>query len=244
MAPSIKSKEQTKALVTRPQTGKALSLALDPESQKVYNVCLALSKSSAIPMAYINKPDWIFSTVVLGKEFGLAPMTSLMNISTINGKPSMSVHLMLGLCMRHPQFAGYREVKSNKDECEIEMFRKWPGQDKPFKYEGSYSLAEARMAGLVKNGGAWMSYPKNMCFARAVAFACRKAFADVLTGTYTLEEMDSEKYVDSFMADDLKAIDGLEASELSGKAPESVEESPKSRTPIQQQKGRKLAPNR
>jgi len=212
-----------KAIIVRQKTavakGKSTSLtSLDPETQKTYNVCLALAKSSAVPMQYIGKPDWIFSTVILGREFGLGPMTSLINISTVQGKPTMSVHLLLGLCMRHPQFAGWRVIKSTNDECKVEMYRFWPHQKEPFKYEGSFTLEEARRAGLVKPNGAWTTYPRNMCKSRAIAFACREAFSDVLTGTYTLEEMDSEKYVDSFMDSDLKAVDEMEASELTGEA--------------------------
>jgi hypothetical protein len=162
--------------------------------------------------------------VVLGKEFGLAPMTSLLNISTIQGKPSMSVHLLLGLCMRHPMFCGFEIVKSTDELCEVAIYRKWPAMEKPTKYSGSFTLAEARRAGLVKSGGAWMTYPRNMCKSRAIAFACREAFADVLTGTYTLEEMDSEKYVDQFMDADQKAIDRMEESELSGRSLPAEEE--------------------
>lgn len=239
------TKTQTKAIVAKGNTGrKDLSLALDPESQKVYNVCLALSKSSAVPMQYIGKPDWIFSTVVLGKEFGLGPMTSLLNISSVQGKPSMSVHLLLGLCMRHPQFAGFRVVKSTNEECVVKMYRLWPHQKEPFEYTGSFTIQEARAAGLVKAGGAWYMYPRNMCKARALAFVCRETFADVLTGTYTLEEMDSEKYVDSFMETDLKAVDSLEESELTGRAI-GGEDSQPARQAVKPPKTRnKLAPNK
>lgn len=219
-----------KAAVTKGKS-TALGTALDPSMQSLYNVCLALSKSSAVPMQYIGKPDWIFSTVVLGKEFGLGPMSSLMNISTINGKPSMSVHLLLGLCMRHPEFAGWRVVRSTADECTVEMFRMFKHQKEPTRFEGRFTKEEAMRAGLVKNGGAWISWARNMCKARAIAFVCRECFADVLTGAYTLEEMDSEKYVDSFMAEDLKAVDELEAADLDGRAL-STSDPAKARTPV------------
>ena len=247
---------KTKALTTAQKKqvakgnagSKAISTALDPGMQALYNVCIALSKSSAVPMQYINKPDWIFSTVVLGREFGLGPMSSLMNITTINGKFSMSVHLLLGLCMRHPQFAGWRVIKGDDQKCEVEMFRMWPGQKEPFRYTGSFTFEEAQKANLVKSGGAWMTWRKNMLKARAIAFACREAFADVLTGTYTLEELDSEKYVDSFMDDDMRAIDAMEIGDLEGKIPQSSEESkPETRRPVQGKPGpvkNKIAPNK
>ena len=240
--------KQKKAVAKGSAGTKALSTALDPTAQALYNTCLALSKSSAIPMQYIGKPDWIFSTVVLGREFGLGAMTSLVNIQTINGKPTMSVHLLLGLCMRHPGFAGWRVVKSDDAVCKVEMYRMWPNQKEPFKYEGSFTIEEAQKAMLVKSGGAWMTWRRNMLKARAIAFACREAFADVLTGTYTLEEMDSEKYVDSFMDADMRAVDELENSELNGTIPNAkTEEAAVERKPV---KGttpppkHKIAPNK
>jgi len=215
---------KTKA-VNKKQNG-TLVTALDSETQKLYNICLALSKSSAVPMQYISKPDWIFSTVVLGKEFGLGPMSSLMNISTINGKPSMSVHLLLGLCMRHPQFAGWKVIESTRDGAQVKMWRKFSHQDKPIEFVGEFTRQEAVQAHLIKTGGAWEAWGRNMCKARAIAFVCREAFADVLTGTYTLEEMDSEKYVDSFMAEDMQAVDRQEESELTGKPIETEKREP------------------
>lgn len=232
MAKTTGNPAATKAVMKAGNSGtKALSTQLNPGMQDLYNTCLALSKSSAIPLSYIGKPDQIFSTVVLGKEFGLAPMTALQNISSINGKPSMSVHLLLGLCMRHPQFSGYRVVKSSDDECVVEMFRIWPNQKEAFRYEGKFTYAEALKANIVKPGGAWVTWRRNMLKARAIAFACREAFADVLTGTYTLEEMDSEKYVDSYMDKDLQAVDAMEAGELNGKLPEADGE-PAVRKPV------------
>lgn len=241
MAPA----EKTKALTI---SKKSLT-TLDPQTQSIFNTCLALSKSGAVPMAYIGKPDAIFSTVMLGREFRLGAMTSLMNVSTINGKPSMSVHLLLGLCMKHPGFAGWRVLKSDETIGKVEMFRMWPNQKEPFRYEGTFTIEEARTAHLVKEGGAWTTWRRNMLKARAIAFVCREAFADVLSGTYTLEEMDSEKYVDSFMDNDMKAVDAMEFSELEGKAvPISEVSDPKKRLPIKPPKGakpkNKIAPNR
>ena len=171
---------------------------LSDDDNSIYAKCVALSKSSAIPIEYVSKPEKIFSTVVYGHEFGLGPMASLCNIFSVNGKCAMNVHLMLGLCMKHKDYAGY-EIKVHTDkQCTIIMHRWNEHAQKAFAYEGSWSIEEAVQAGLMASG-MYKKYPKNMLFARALTFAARKAFPDVLTGTYSVEEMDPSRYSEEDM---------------------------------------------
>lgn len=183
---------ESKAIV--PSKSKSLELSADDKS--VYAKCVALSKSNAVPMAYISKPDAIYSTVVYGNEFGLGPMTSLCNIFNVNGKPSMTVHLMLGLCQRHPDFAGWQIVELTKTKAVVEMFRYNDRSKKTFRYEASFSLEEASAAGLSQKDN-YKKYPKAMLLARAKAFVMRDAFADILHGVYSLEEMAPDKYIEA-----------------------------------------------
>jgi hypothetical protein len=196
---------QTRAVTVR----KSGVPQLTEEDNSLYAKCVALSKSSAVPNEYISKPDKIFSTVVYGKEFGLGAMTSLCNIFTVNGKCAMNVHLMLGLCMKHKDYAGY-EIKVHTDkECKIVMGRWNEHTKKVSYYEGSWSITEAVTAGLMASG-MYKKYPKNMVFARALTFAMRKSFPDVLTGTYSVEEMAPDRYTEEDMRT-VEAIIGDEA---------------------------------
>ena len=187
------------------------SLQLNEEDNNLMAQCIALSKSMAVPTEYIGKPDKIFSTVVYGREFGLGPMTSLCNIFNVNGKPSMTVHLMLGLCQRHPDFAGWQIVELEKTTATVEMFRYNERSKKVFRYEASFSIEEAAAAGLSQKDN-YRKYPKAMLLARAKSFVMRDAFADILHGVYSLEELAPDKYIEveeiQKDLDDIKRAEG------------------------------------
>jgi hypothetical protein len=225
---------KTKALAVRKANGVP---RLSDEDNSVYAKCVALSKSQAVPMEYIGKPDKIFSTVVYGHEFGLGPMTALCNIFSVNGKCAMNVHLMLGLCMRHPDFGGY-EIKTHTDKlCTILMYRMNTVSNKVFVYEGSWSIEEAVQAGLM-GSGMYKKYPKNMLFARSLTFAMRKAFPDILTGTYSVEEMNPDEYDE----EDMEAVEAIISDEaVSGEGKPAKTATPK-RTPIGKAPPKKTKP--
>jgi hypothetical protein len=223
---------------------------LTDEDNSVYAKCVALSKSSAVPSEYIGKPDKIFSTVVYGHEFGLGAMAALCNIFSVNGKCAMNVHLMLGLCMKHKDYAGYEIKVHTEKQCSIVMHRWNEHAKKTFAYEGSWSIEEAVQAGLMASG-MYKKYPKNMLFARALTFAARKAFPDVLTGTYSVEEMDPTRYTEDEMEAVAAMVDDetLSGSDDSGVRPVSKVK----RTPIKMstapakpapKSANKIAPNK
>jgi hypothetical protein len=53
----------------------------------------------------------------------------------------------------------------------------------------SFSVKEARSAGIYDRSPTWKGYPRRMCYYRALGFALRDEFADVLKGTKTVEEL-------------------------------------------------------
>lgn len=215
--PSAKPKAKTTALV---KTKKAETpLELSEQDSATYAVCLALSRSSAIPLAYIGKPDQIFSTVVYGREFGLGPMTSLNNISNIEGRPSMSTHLMLGLCMRHKDFSGWEVKESSEVSCTVVIYRWFEKLKKSLSYSSTFTLDDAKAAGLMRPGGAWFKYRRQMLKVRAIAFACRDAFDDVLTGVYSMEEMDPERYIETELESDMRSVNSMAEAEAEDAPP-------------------------
>jgi hypothetical protein len=170
-------------------------------------MAVALSKSAAVPMEYIGKPDKIFSTLEFGRELGIAPMLALNNIANIKGRPSMSTNLQLGLCMKRKDWAGYKIVKSDDDVCKVIVYRMICGER--FEYPGEFTFEMAKRAQLWSAGGSWDKYRKQMLKMRATAFALRDAFPDVITGVYSIEEMDPERAAEEYAAE----IDGTVISE-------------------------------
>jgi hypothetical protein len=53
----------------------------------------------------------------------------------------------------------------------------------------SYTLDDAKKAGLVKPSGGWVKNPKDMCFARAISRLARQIAPDVIGGCYVEGEI-------------------------------------------------------
>ena len=53
----------------------------------------------------------------------------------------------------------------------------------------SFSVKEARAAGIYDRSPTWRNYPRRMVYYRALGFGLRDEFADVLKGTKTVEEL-------------------------------------------------------
>lgn len=63
-------------------------------------LAVALSKSTAIPKAYRQKPDTILTVILAGLEVGLTPIRSLNNLTNISGNLGMKADLQLALVRR------------------------------------------------------------------------------------------------------------------------------------------------
>lgn len=146
-----------------------------------------LSKSQMVPKAYQNKPEDVLVAVQWGKELGLAPLQALQNIACINGKPSVYGDAAMALVQASPV-------------CEdIEEFFEGEGTPNPIAVciahrkgrkpvKATFSVEDAKRAGLWGKQGPWQAYPKRMMQMRARGFALRDAFPDVLKGLITAEE--------------------------------------------------------
>ena len=51
-----------------------------------------------------------------------------------------------------------------------------------FSFKVTFTMDDAKRAGLVKSGGAWESYPSNMLRWRALGYAADQVFPDVIGG--------------------------------------------------------------
>jgi hypothetical protein len=146
-----------------------------------------LSKSQMVPKAYQGKPEDVLVAIQWGRELGLAPLQALQNIACINGKPSVYGDAAMALVQASPV-------------CEdIEEFFEGEGTPNPIAVciaqrrgrkpvKASFSLEDAKRAGLWGKPGPWQAYPKRMMQMRARGFALRDAFPDVLKGLITAEE--------------------------------------------------------
>ncbi len=142
-----------------------------------------IAKSDMVPKDYINKPGNVLVAVQTGAELGLKPMQSLQGISVINGRPSIWGDAMRALVISHPEFEDLQEDKQDT-HCTVTLKRRGRSA-----VVSTFSMEDAKKAGLAGKTGPWQTAPRRMLQMRAFAFAARDLFADALKGIKSIEEM-------------------------------------------------------
>lgn len=152
--------------------------------QELKSLCETVSKSGLVPKIYIGKPDDIFVAALYGNQLGLGLFPALNGIAVINGRPCMWGDALLALARSHPDFLDIQEDFDEQTKTATCIVKR-KGQSDTIK---TFSLADAKLAGLAGKQGPWTQYPSRMCQLRARGFALRDAFADKLCGLISAEE--------------------------------------------------------
>lgn len=142
-----------------------------------------IASSDVVPKIYINKPGNVLVAVQMGAELGLKPMQALQGIAVVNGNPTIWGDAMWALIISHPEYVDSKEEKTDT-KCTIYLERR--GRT---PVTVSFSMEDAKKAGLAGKQGPWQTAPRRMMQLRARAFAARDLFADALKGIKTTEEV-------------------------------------------------------
>ena len=125
-----------------------------------------------------------FSIAMYARELNVPIMSALFGgFSNIMGKITIAPQLMNAMIRR----AGHKlKIDSNDQRAIIVGTRK----DTHETCEVSFSVEDARKAGLIKPNGGWEKYPSDMCFARALSRLARRLFPDVIGMAYVEGELE------------------------------------------------------
>jgi hypothetical protein len=193
------------------------------------------AKSSMVPPAYKGQPESIVLAVQMGDELGLAPMQSLQNISVINGRPAVWGDAVIGLCRQSAICRDIVETVAGEGDKLVATCTAIRVGAEPIVR--SFSVEDAKKAGLWGKSGPWQQYPRRMLQMRARGFAVRDAFPDVLRGLITAEEAADIPPRDSFAGPTIEhatpAVDptaGQQQMQAMAKAAQPKAETPKRRT--------------
>jgi hypothetical protein len=141
-----------------------------------------IADTEMVPKDYRGKPGNVLVAVQMGAEIGLAPMQAIQNIAVINGRPSLWGDAVLALVTASPECSDIVEVDDgNVATCTI----KRRGKSDVVR---SFSMSDAKLAGLAGKAGPWTQYPARMRQMRARSFAVRDAFPHLLKGISIAEE--------------------------------------------------------
>ena len=142
-----------------------------------------LADSDLVPKDFKGKPGNCLIAMQWGSELGLKPLQSLQNLAVINGRPALWGDAVIALVLSSPVC----EYVTEDDDGHTAYCRvKRKGAPEQVR---TFSIDDARAAGLSGKQGPWTQYPKRMRQMRARAFALRDVFPDVLRGLPVAEEV-------------------------------------------------------
>lgn len=148
-----------------------------------------LANSEMVPKNFKGKPADILIAMQMGSEIGLQPMQSLQNIAVVNGRPTIWGDAVIAICQSSGMLEDITEEVTD-DYATVTVKR--AGQE---PHSVTFSMADAKKAGLAGKAGPWTQYPKRMMKNRARAYALRDKFADVLSG-FGITEEEKDRVVD------------------------------------------------
>jgi hypothetical protein len=161
--------------------------SLEPTTiQEAMRFSEILASSTMVPRDFQGKPGNVLVAIQWGREVGLGPLQALQNIAVINGRPSIWGDAALALVRGHPDCASVQEGVDGEGDtrhgwCEVTRRGEQPQRR-------TFSIADAKRAGLWGKSGPWTQYPDRMLQLRARGFAIRDVFPDALRGVLTREE--------------------------------------------------------
>lgn len=154
-----------------------------------------LATSELVPKSFRGKPQDLFLCWAIGYSIGMSPEQAMQCIAIINGRACMWGDEMLALCMAHKDFVDIIETAIYNDDSSVFGYTCTVKRKNKTDRSNTFTLEDAKKAGLLAKGGVWSQYPSRMLKLRARAFTLRDACPDILKGIHSREEV--EDYIDA-----------------------------------------------
>lgn len=161
----------------------ARQIGLTPQSiDEALRMAEIMSKASIVPKDFQGNPGNILVAIQWGAELGLPPLQAMQSIAVINGRPAVWGDAVIALVRGSGHFESIQEdVTDTAATCTVKRRGETPTAR-------TFTLEDAKKAGLAGKPGPWTQYPKRMMQMRARAWALRDVFPDVLRGIHVAEE--------------------------------------------------------
>jgi hypothetical protein len=175
------------ALAQRPTAHLAQPMSSD-EMQAWWRTAEAFVQSGAfkgvqdVALAYVK--------ILLGRDLGLNPAQAMMSLDLVRGNLQMRGTLLARMVKESVQY-DYERVLDEPERQGVEFFgiSKRTGEWKSLGVE-EFSVEDAQKARIVKPDGAWMTWPRNMCFWRCISNGVKMHCPDLLGGVPVYTEAD------------------------------------------------------
>lgn len=169
------------------EAGKGIAAIVPSTAEQVFRMADAIARSGMAPNG-MNTPEKLTIAIFHGLEVGLPPMQAVQSIAVINGRPTVWGDAAIGLVRGSGLCEWIEEtIEGEGDQRVAACSTQRTGEKRPVTR--SFSVADAKAAGLWGKQGPWKQYPDRMLQMRARSFCLRDAYADVLKGLSIREEV-------------------------------------------------------
>lgn len=182
-------RSQTKLSLSSRENG---TFSMAPRNfEEAWRMAQLIAASDMVPKDYKGNAGNVLIAMEMGSEVGLKPLQALQNIAVINGRPALWGDAVLAVCQGSAAWDAsafseeFEGVYPKDDFAAVCTVRRKGGKI----ITRTFSIADAKEAGLWSKQGPWKQYPKRMLQMRARAFAVRDGFSDVLRGLHVAEEI-------------------------------------------------------
>ena len=163
---------------------RGMGFDLSPQTfEQAMTFANMLADSELVPKDFKGKPGNCLIAMQWGSELGLKPLQALSNIAVVNGRAALWGDAVIAL-VRGSSLCEYVRESDDGHTATCRVKRKGEAE-----HVTTFSMDDAKQAGLASKQGPWTQYPKRMRQMRARAFALRDVFPDVLRGMPVAEEV-------------------------------------------------------
>lgn len=160
------------------------AMALRPASlDDAIKLAERLAGNPTLPGEF-QKPNAILLVILKASDLGLSVAQAFEGLHVIKGRIVMSSAMACGLVIRDPLCESFECTEETPERVAYQARR--AGSKRVV--EGSFTLAEAKAAGLIKPESNWAKFPMDMLHARARARCARRGFPDLLLGMPPMRE--------------------------------------------------------
>src|SRR5215813_7149989 len=120
-----------------------------------------IAPTDFVPEVYRDNPPAVAAAILTGRELGIGPMTALRHVQMVKGSPTLSAEYKRARVLAAGHEFDVLELTTTR--CRVRGRRQ--GSAKPL--EVTFTMDDARKAGLIRDRGPWQTRPRRMLFARA-----------------------------------------------------------------------------
>lgn len=201
VAPANRSTTTTALALTKPAATRIVrdfEMELEPRSYEEATIVAEHAAASRLFKEILDPPQAMM-LIMLGRKFGLSAVDSLRMIHMIEGKPSMSAQLIVGIVQKSGMAEYFELDESSRTSAKWITHRRGNRKEKSWTFTvddaksarlgGIWDREKKQLRETFDPNSNWAKFPAVMCSWRAAVFLARFVYADLVGGLYMPDEI-------------------------------------------------------